>query len=124
LVFNGRGQSADDIRIIQKSTQVEILKKYSFELSSRALAKKQQAEDVAKKKGWVIKKTFSDGRAIELKELDKTGRPVYFTTSNLNAARTVSTNKVWSGGGLGLSLSGSGITLREWDESVVRSTHQ
>jgi hypothetical protein len=124
LVFNGRGQSADDIRIIQKSTQVEILKKYSFELNSRALARKQQAEEVAKKKGWVIKKTFSDGRAIELKELDKTGRPVYFTTSNLNAVRTVSTNKVWSGGGLGLSLSGSGITLREWDESVVRSTHQ
>jgi len=28
------------------------------------------------------------------------------------------------GGGLGLNLSGSGVTLREWDESAVRPTHQ
>jgi len=124
LVITGRGQTPDDIRFIQKSTYVESLQKYALELNSQALTKKIQAEAMAKKKGWVIKKTYDDGRTIDLKELDPKGRPVYFSTCNLNAAKTVSTNKVWTGGGLGLNLSGSGITLREWDESVVRSTHQ
>jgi hypothetical protein len=124
LAITGRGQTPDDISFIQKSTHVESLQKYALELKSQALAKKTQAEEMAKKKGWVIKKTYEDGRTIELKELDPKGRPVYFSTCNLNAAKTVSTNKVWTGGGLGLNLSGSGITLREWDESVVRPTHQ
>jgi Subtilase family/PKD-like domain/Secretion system C-terminal sorting domain len=124
LVIPGRGQTLDDISFIQKSTHVESLQKYALELNSQALAKKTQAEEMAKKKGWVIKKTFEDGRTIELKELGPKGRPVYFSTCNLNAAKTVSTNKVWTGGGLGFNLSGSGITLREWDESAVRPTHQ
>lgn len=124
LVNNVRSQNPDDIILIQKSTHVESLQKYALELKSRALAKKLQAEEMAKKKGWVIKKSFEDGRTIELKELDPKGRPVYFSTGNLNAAKTVSANKVWSGGGMGLNLTGSGVTLWEWDESVVRPTHQ
>jgi len=124
LVITGRGQTLDDIRLIQKSTHVEPLQKYALELKGRALAKKIQAEEMAKKKGWVIKKSLEDGRTIELKELDPKGRPVYFSTGNLNAAKTVSANKVWNGGGMGLNLSGSGVTLREWDESAVRPTHQ
>jgi hypothetical protein len=124
LAITIKGQTLDDISFIQKSTHVESLQKYALELNSQALVKKTQAEEMAKKKGWVIKKTYEDGRTIELKELDPKGRPVYFSTCNLNAAKTVSTNKVWTGGGLGFNLSGSGITLREWDESVVRPTHQ
>jgi len=71
--LTGRGQNPDDIILIQKSTHVESLQKYALELKSRALAKKLQTEEMAKKKGWVIKKSFEDGRTIELKELDPKG---------------------------------------------------
>ena len=72
----------------------------------------------------MVKIIQENGTCAELKELGRNGIPVYFITNNLNAAKTVSTNKVWSGGSAGLNLSGSGITLREWDESGVRTTHQ
>jgi hypothetical protein len=124
LFISVKGQSPDDIKFIRKSTNVESLQKYALELNSQALTKKLQADEMAIKKGWFIKKTFDDGRTIELKELDRTGRPVYYSTGNLNAAKTVGANKVWPGGGMGLNLTGSGIMLREWDESVVRPTHQ
>ncbi|MCX6248366.1 MAG: S8 family serine peptidase [Bacteroidetes bacterium] len=125
LFFNqATSQTADDIRIIQKSTHVESLQRYAADLRMRSVAKKLEADDMARKKGWVIKQSFENGQGIELKELDPKGRPVYFSTANLTAAKTVSANKVWNGGGMGLNLNGTGVVLREWDESVVRPTHQ
>ena len=44
-------------------------------------------------------------------------------TDNLNAARTVSTDRVWPDASLGLFLDGSGQTLGIWDGGNVRSSH-
>ena len=82
------------------------------------------AIQTARAKGWTILKNSEEGKSIALKELDRSGKPVYFLTGNLIAAKTVSANKVWAGGGSGLNLTGQGIVLREWDESAVRPTHQ
>ncbi|MCH8327546.1 MAG: tandem-95 repeat protein [Candidatus Marinimicrobia bacterium] len=49
--------------------------------------------------------------------------PIYYVTDNLNAAKTVSTDQVWPSGGLGLSLTGSGWTVGEWDGGDVLATH-
>lgn len=43
---------------------------------------------------------------------------------NLAAADTTNANQLWSGGGLGLTLSGAGLTAGVWDAGAVRSTHQ
>ncbi|MBD3166283.1 S8 family serine peptidase, partial [bacterium] len=56
-----------------------------------------------------------------------TGRPLVYHVQNLNAARTLSTDNVWPGGGFGYSYSGSGIAAGElavWDGGGVRTTHQ
>lgn len=66
-------------------------------------------------------------RNIELMAVDERGRPHYYVMENLNAAKTVSTNKVWPGGGHGYSLTGSGTTLGKlglWDGGGVLTTHQ
>lgn len=66
----------------------------------------------------------ADGSVREVQGLDERGQLWVYGTSNLNAAKTVSTDKVWPGGGAGLSLTGSGITLAIWDGGKVRTTHQ
>ena len=124
LTISGYSQNQQDIQNILQVTNSSELKKFSVELQSRFERKRLAAQEQALKKGWVIKKIQDDGTSVELKELDKSGRPVYFLSTNLTSAKTISTNKVWSGGGAGLNLSGAGITLREWDESGVRLTHQ
>ncbi|MEA5579672.1 S8 family serine peptidase [Anabaena sp. UHCC 0451] len=43
---------------------------------------------------------------------------------NQNAAISTRANTLWTGGGLGLNLTGAGITVGVWDEGPVRSTHQ
>lgn len=117
-------QNTQDLQQILKVTNVTELRRMSADLQKQSEIKHRQAIDQAIRKGWMIRNTGKDGTSIELKELGKNGIPVYYITDNLNAAKTVSTNKVWSGGSVGLNLSGLGITLREWDESAPRPTHQ
>ncbi len=63
----------------------------------------------------------------QLMYVDENGKPHYYTTDNVIAARTVSTDKVWPGGGYGYSLTGSGTALGKlgiWDGGGVLTTHQ
>ncbi|EAY31721.1 S8 family serine peptidase [Microscilla marina] len=61
-------------------------------------------------------------RVIELQGFSRPngGTPLYFTNFNLNAARTISTDKVQAQ----LGLTGTGIVLGIWDGGKVRTTHQ
>ena len=54
----------------------------------------------------------------------RNNRPYYYITTNLDAARTVSTDRVWPGGTSGLSLSGAGMIIGEWDGGDVLTSHQ
>lgn len=117
-------QDQQDLDKIIKASRTEQLGHLSETLQARFDKKHSLAISQAKKNGWIIMESGADGKSIELRELGNHGMPVYFSTANLNAAKTVSTNKVWSGGSAGLNLSGTGITLREWDESAPRPTHQ
>ena len=76
-------------------------------------ANHEEAIRVAKEKGWSIRGKLPDGRAYELQGLDSEGMPIYYITYNINAANTVSTNKVWPGGSAGLDLTGNGMTVGE-----------
>ena len=49
----------------------------------------------------------TDSTLVELMYIDQRGNPQYYTIHNENAAKTISTEKVYSGGGAGLSLDGS-----------------
>jgi len=67
-------------------------------------------------------KIETDGSAWMLISI-RNGQPVYYITNNANAAATVSTNRVHPGGGAGVSLTGSGIDIGEWDGGGVLLTH-
>ena len=43
---------------------------------------------------------------------------------NRNAADTTNADQLWTGGGMGLNLDGTGITVGVWDGGRVRATHQ
>ena len=53
------------------------------------------------------------GRQVEIKKIDAFGNPVYYITHNVNAASTLSTDKVWPGGSKGLNLAGASLTIGE-----------
>jgi hypothetical protein len=117
------GQDTTGITAIRRATDTLRLKGYSSFLSRKFQEEHRFAIEISGTKGWPVRGTTSGGGVFELQRVAH-GRPLYYTTTNLNAAKTVSAEKVWDGGGLGLSLDGSGIAIREWDAGRVRETHQ
>ena len=47
----------------------------------------------------------------------------YYSTTNVNAAKSTHANFLNTGGGLGLTLDGQGMVARVWDGGTVRRTH-
>lgn len=95
-------------------------------VNDRAAEYRQRSEAAiarARDMGLPVRREFPDGRVIQVKRL-LGSRPIYLTTDNEDAADTVSTDEVWPGGSLGLSLDGSGQKLGIWDGGRVRGTHQ
>jgi len=72
-------------------------------------------------------KRLNDDPDMQLMFIDERGLPAFYTVTNLNAARTISTDDVWPGGSIGLSLIGSGTSLGRlgiWDGGGVLTSHQ
>ena len=63
------------------------------------------------------KKSFLYGLGLD-------GTPIYMTNHNAGAAETVNTDKLYLNGGLGLDLSGNGMTVGMWELDASRNTHQ
>lgn len=108
----------------QAQTNKAQLEKIATEQSVFFNALKEAAISYAKVHGIPVSFTTPDGRYAEIQFIDANGNPQYYTTDNAVAAATISTSLVHPGGGAGLNLTGSGITLRLWDGGAVRTTHQ
>jgi len=57
-------------------------------------------------------------------KLTPDGLPIYYSTQNVNAAKSTRASFLNTGGSLGLNLNGQGMTVREWDGGNVKTTHQ
>ncbi len=70
-----------------------------------------------------VKATYKDG--INIKHIYDIldGKPIYKATDNLEAARATKTDRLWSGGNLGLNLDGAGMTVGVWDGGPAQDTH-
>ncbi len=74
----------------------------------------------------------ANGTKAYLHHIDADGQPVYYAShSNLGLATSIKTTKLWAGGGLGLSLNGSGMEvsatrsrLGMWEPGPTRTSHQ
>lgn len=92
-------------------------------------ANRGKALELARKHGWIVEKTYTDGSHVSLQGLDAKGLPIYYITyNNTRAAATTKTDQLWAGGSLGLSLNGSSSSVAEkigiWDGGLIRTSHQ
>jgi len=108
----------------QVVTDTEALLKFSKEKAIEYADRRAQGEEYAKQHNIPIAFENDKGVFFELQYISDEGVPMYYKTDNRNAAKTISTDKVYSGGGAGLSLDGTGIIPREWDGGGVRRGHQ
>ena len=123
LSFKISAQNQQQVEKIKQGYNLVKLEKIKQHLEKVAKQEKQLALQIAKQKGWKEKIILQDGRMLELQKVDG-GKPIYYTTFNVDAARSTRTNHLHSGGSLGLNLMGQGMTAYVWDGGGTRITHQ
>ncbi|MDP2301630.1 MAG: hypothetical protein Q8N03_04300 [Ignavibacteria bacterium] len=95
----------------QTMEQKEWLRKFSAEQDAKFKMNYLEAELFAASQNMPISYKNADGSIMVLAGHEN-GRLIYDATDNLIAARSVSTDKVWQQGGIGIyNLSGSGQIL-------------
>lgn len=126
---------------ILKLLLIFLITTISFWAQAQTVTKKEVLKQIAQKENlryksnltnnnaWALKNNLPtrferNGKVYELRYIDQSGRPRYIKTNNATAAATVSTNKLYPLGGLGLNLTGNGIIVHEWDAGVALLTHQ
>jgi PKD repeat protein len=116
-----QAQRIRDPRQAKNATELELIFKENSEAQKKLVQAKAAALNIP------LREVLKNGVEREFVAVSKTGMPIYYqTTNNLDAARTISTNKVWPLGSLGLNLSGIGMTNRlgVWDGGSVLTSHQ
>ncbi|MFY8189864.1 MAG: peptidase S8, partial [Bacteroidia bacterium] len=115
------GQQLKSARLAKNASDLEQIFQENYSLTQAAIKQKAAQLNIP------IRETLKNGVEREFVGISPTGLPIYIqTNNNLDAARTISTNRVWPGGSSGLSLTGSGMTNRlgVWDGGRVLTSHQ
>ena len=114
----------------QKQTipQIRELEKISIDQRIIETQRYEKAMSLAAKKGWRLTIADDKGNIAQLVGVDELGFPMYVATqSNVIAASTIGTNKLWTGGSSGLNLNGSSDLLTNklalWDGGLVNKSH-
>ncbi|WP_320816055.1 S8 family serine peptidase [Flavobacterium sp.] len=117
------GQDKSDVEKIVKQYDVEKIQEKIEKFKVLEKIEKKKAIEAATKNGWPLTIKGADGSYQELMKLTPDGFPVYYSTTNANAAKSTRANHLNTGGNLGLNLNGQGMVARVWDGGTVRRTH-
>ena len=116
-------QSQADVKKIIANYDMAKLKQTEDFYRKKEQADKRKAIAVALIKNWPLIIKDADGNFSELMRLSPDGLPLYYSTQNVNAAKSTRANHLNTGGSLGLNLNGQGMVVREWDGGNVRTSH-
>lgn len=112
-------------RLLQINERIKNAEDFSRKLDSNY----KKSLRIAAERGIKIKEDLGNGRFLSLQQINEIGEPLYIINhSNAQAAATTKTNQLYSGGSLGISLSGKSDTmsgrLAIWDGGNALATHQ
>lgn len=119
------GQPAGERALPSAATRVDALLRQSQELADRIRANQTPLYEALKSRVDGPQGALNATENLLLKGIVN-GRPRYYQTTNLFAARSVGTDNLWPGGATGLNLDGTNLAgeLAVWDAGQVRLTHR
>ncbi|SEC39847.1 Por secretion system C-terminal sorting domain-containing protein [Tenacibaculum sp. MAR_2009_124] len=118
-----QSQNKQEIKNIRRGYDLSKLKSLINKFKKESSKVKKEVFEEAKRNGWKTQIEKKDGSFMELQRVVN-GKPIYYTTFNVDAAKSTRTNHLHSEGSLGLNLLGQGMTAHVWDGGLARMTHQ
>jgi hypothetical protein len=123
FAFSSYGQTQKQKEKITSRYNTSEIAKLQRQFTENAQKQKQEALKAAQLNNWPLV-IQEEGKYAELQRIAEDGSPVYYTTFNVDAARSTRTDHLNIGGSLGLSLDGQNMTAHVWDGGLARPTHQ
>lgn len=113
----------------QEKTNHEALNRMAKSMADYERVNFSKAIALANEKGLPLTRRDEAGNFAILVGIDPAGIPMYLSTeNNITSAISTGTNQLWTGGSLGLNLSGSDNSVKGrlaiWDGGRLRNTHQ
>ena len=124
VIHTSDAQTKKDREQIQQKYNKQEINQLKNQLAEEGEQRKEEALRKAKDEGWAIQIMQDDGNMMELQGITDEGTPLYYTTYNRGAGITTRANRLYSGGGLGLTVHGENMIAGVWDGGPVRPTHQ
>jgi hypothetical protein len=120
LIFSQKKE--EKLKIISQ-TNISKLKEISSRNVKSFFENKRKAIDLAEKNNWKLFIKTKNAFA-ELVGVTEDLRPIYYQTENRGAGITSRANKLYTGGGLGLSVEGQNMTAGVWDAGSGFPSHE
>ena len=95
----------------------------SRERTLKANDRKARVKAWTQKHGVDEQRIMPNGSVDTIYDIDKYGIPMVLGSDMLADAERVNADELWSSGGNGYTLSGSGVTVGIWDGGEIRTTH-
>lgn len=114
-----QGQIKDSLQNHQQEREISAFKSKINQYNE------YQKKEIQRLKSLGHKEFISEnGNEKQLIGSDQEGRPLYYTTLNAGAAKMTKADNLYSGGGLGLNITGENMIIGQWDYSKPRTTHE
>ncbi|MCR9183095.1 MAG: S8 family serine peptidase [Flavobacteriaceae bacterium] len=121
--LNTFAQTPAEREQIKSNYDLNYLSQLRVQVASDYENQRQRALEQATVNGWLDTYEFEDGGVGFLIDVID-GQPIYYETTNRNAAITARTDRVHTGGTSGLDLNGENMLVGVWDGGLVREAHQ
>lgn len=116
-------QTKEEVNRITSNYDFNKLNELKSNFENQYKKEHDNALKLAKINNWPITKT-ENGNFMELQRVSSEGKPIYYSTYNLAAAKSSRANFLYNNGGLGLNIEGQGMIAFVWDGGIAMTNHQ
>lgn len=116
-------QTKEEIQEIQKSTNVDTLRKMAEDFRVKHATERKKLLELARINGWSVSIDLPNGGKKELIGITHDMKPVYQETFDAGSSQMMGADKLYTGGSLGLSVNGESMTAVVF-EGNLRATHE
>ncbi|MBO9613070.1 MAG: S8 family peptidase [Dyadobacter sp.] len=116
-------QTEEEIREIQKSTNIDTLRKMGEEFKAKYEVERKRLLELAQINGWAVSIDLPNGGKKELIGVTADMKPIYQETFNAGSSKMMGADKLYTGGSLGLNVNGESMTAVVFEQNI-RATHE
>lgn len=116
-------QSREELKTVIENTNVSELHVLENQFQTEFNQRQERINKFLAKNPQISRIVRNGFSKKEIYDVSENNEILYSQTSNFNSSRTIRTDKLYSGGSLGLNVQGQGMKAFVWDGGAARSTH-